>query len=86
MLTVELLNVATAFAESLGYGIRHEWLGGATGGVCEVHGKRWLFIDLALNPLEQLDQVVQALQQDARIYAADVPAPIRELLGMSRAA
>ena len=66
MHTVELLDCALSVAEALGYGIRHEWLGGATGGVCHIAGQRWLFVDLARNPIEQLDQVVSAVQMYLR--------------------
>ena len=86
MHTVELLAQALDVAESLGYGIRHEWLGGATGGVCEIAGKRWLFVDLALNPIEQLDQVTEALRQDTRIHSAALPGALSERLGLRHAA
>jgi hypothetical protein len=86
MHTVELLACALDVAESLGYGIRHEWLAGAMGGYCEIAGRRWLFIDLALSPAEQLDQVAGALQQDARIQTIALPVPLRELLGPRKAA
>lgn len=86
MHTVELLHEALQLAETLGYGIRHEWLGGASGGVCEIGGKRWLFVDLALNPLEQLDQVTRALRQDHRVHAMSIPSVLQESLGIRRAA
>jgi hypothetical protein len=86
MHTVELLEKALALAESLGYGIRHEWLGGATGGTCEIAGKRWLFVDLALNPLEQLNQVTEALRCDVRIYPARMPDELREQFELRKAA
>lgn len=86
MHTVELLDRALTIAAGLGYGIRHEWLGGATGGVCEIAGQQWLFVDLSLNPIEQLDQVIRALQQDARIHTVAVPALLQEPLGVRRAA
>jgi hypothetical protein len=86
MHTIELLAQALNVAESLGYGIRHEWLGGGTGGVCEIAGKRWLFVDLALNPLEQLDQVATALREDVRIHSAPMPPTLRDWLGLRRAA
>jgi hypothetical protein len=60
--TVQLLEVALAVARSAGYEVRMEWLGGQTGGACEVAGRRWLFVDLALSPAEQLEQVVVALR------------------------
>ena len=66
MHTIDLLAEATALAESLGYGIRQEWLGGAAGGACEIAGRRWLFIDMALNPVEQLEQAALDMVNDAR--------------------
>jgi hypothetical protein len=86
MRTVEMLAQAIEFAESLGYGVRHEWLGGTTGGVCEIAGKRWLFIDLALNPVERLDQVLEALKQDRRSYIVAWPESLRGLLDRGQAA
>jgi hypothetical protein len=86
MLTVELLGHALALAESLGYGVRHEWLGGCSGGVCQIAGKRWLFVDLALNPIEQLEQVAAALRQDVRIHSTPMPESLQRLLEVRRAA
>lgn len=85
MHTVELLEQALGVAEVLGYAVRHEWLGGGTGGACEVAGKRWLFVDLALNPYEQLDQVLQALQSDQRFYSTEIPFELCQHLGIHRA-
>ncbi len=86
MHTVELLDRALAVAESLGYGIRHEWLGGRSGGRCEIAGKRWLFVDLALNPIEQLDQVIEALRQDPAIFTVAIPVELRDCLGLRKSA
>ena len=88
MHTFELLNEAISLAESLGYGVRHEWLGGGQGGGCEIAGRKWLFVDLALNPWEQLDQVVQTLQADPQLYAGvtHVSAPLARCLGLRRSA
>ena len=88
MHTYELLREATALAQSLGYGVRHEWLDGGQGGGCEIAGKKWLFVDLALNPLEQLDQVIQALRADPQLFvvARNVSAPLARCLGMRRSA
>ena len=61
MHTVELLEEAVRLADSLGFLIRQEWLSGG-GGACELKGKRWLFVDLSLSPLEQLDQVLSAIR------------------------
>jgi hypothetical protein len=49
-------------AQQRGYSVRCEWLGGAGGGACELRGRPWLFVDLALDPVEQLAIVESALQ------------------------
>jgi hypothetical protein len=59
---VELLEQLLAQAVSKGYIVRQEWLGGRTGGVCQIGDKRYLFLDLALNVAEQLAQVSEALK------------------------
>ena len=86
MHTVELLEQAIEFAERLGYRMREEWLGGSGGGACELKGQKWIFIDLALNPVEQLDQVAQALRHDPSIHLFDVPRPLHRLLDVRRVA
>jgi len=68
MHTVELFEKLVQTAQLMGYQIRHEYLGGVGGGRCEVAGKKSIFIDLALNSAEQLDQLVEALQEDPAIY------------------
>ena len=62
MHTVELLEEALELAAQLGYAVRQEWLGGSGGGGCEIKGRKHLFLDLALSPLEQLEQVAQAIR------------------------
>ena len=86
MHTVELLEQALRVAEQLGYSIRHEWLGGAGGGACEIRGRKWLFVDLALNAVEQLEQVAAVLRADAAIYAVELPPAMRRLLGVRMSA
>jgi hypothetical protein len=80
MHTVEVLDHALTVAESLGYGIRHEWLGGSGGGACEFGGRKWIFVDLALGVTEQLDQVVDALRDESAIHTVHVPPEIQRLL------
>ena len=63
MHTVELLERAIAEAQRRKFVVRQEWLGGSTAGACELKGRRWLLIDLALSPREQLDLVEEALRQ-----------------------
>ena len=78
MHTVELLEAALKLAEQQGFTVRQEWLGGRGGGPCEILGRKVLFIDLAISPLEQLDQARLAI--DVRWEALlDKPpvAPVR---------
>ena len=80
MHTVELREQALALAQQLGYRIREEWIGGSGGGQCEFAGCRWIFVDLALNAEEQLEQVAEALRSDPAIHAVPLRAPLRKLL------
>ncbi|MBC8868921.1 MAG: hypothetical protein H8E44_05860 [Planctomycetes bacterium] len=86
MHTVELFEQALSVAEQLGYGVRQEWLGGSGGGACEFAGRKWIFVDLALNSVEQLEQVTEALQGDPAIFAVDLPPSMRDLLGIRKSA
>ena len=87
MYTVELYEAAVGLAESLGYKLRHEDLGGVGGGACEIGGRKCLFVDLRLTPVEQLDQIVEAIKQDPSVFLADnVPDTLQELLGLREAA
>ena len=86
MHTVEVLDEALRVSKHLGYGIRHEWLGGSTGGSCEIAGQKWMFVDLALSPLEQLDQVVQSLKFDPQIHSVPLSPPLRDLLNVRKVA
>jgi hypothetical protein len=59
--TVERLESALDVARRMGYGVREEWLGGSGGGACVLKGRRWLFLDLAQPPEEQLAVVEAAI-------------------------
>ena len=85
MRTVELLEQLLVVAEQLGYGIRHEWLGGIGGGACEFAGRRWIFVDLALSAEEQLDQIASALRDDPAIHVVALPPEVRKELELRRA-
>jgi hypothetical protein len=86
MHTVELLEQAREAAERLGFKLREDWLGGNGGGACEFAGQKWIFIDLALNAVEQLEQVSDALRSDPGIYLLDLSLPLRKLLDIRQAA
>jgi hypothetical protein len=62
MHTVELLQEAVDTARRLGYEVRQDWLGGDGGGHCIVRGRKWLLLDVAQTPDEQLDVVADALR------------------------
>ena len=86
MHTVELLDEALGIAGCLGYQIRQEWLGGSGGGGCEIAGKKWIFVDLALNPTEQFDQVVEAIRSESDIAALSPSLTLQRALGLRKAA
>lgn len=80
MFQVELLYAAIAVVERLGYEVRHENLGGHGGGLCELKGKKVLFVDLTQGPFEQLDVVLGALRSDPRSAELELPKELRTLL------
>jgi hypothetical protein len=80
MHTVEVLERLKEVAENAGYTVRQEWLGGAGGGACQFAGRKWIFIDLSLTVIEQLDQVAGALRDDPTAGALDAPLPIQRYL------
>lgn len=86
MHTVDQLEHALRLAERLGFRIRQEWLGGSGGGPCEFGGQRWLFVDLALTAIEQLDQVIQAVSDDPAIGLVPIHPSLRRLLSRRQAA
>jgi len=86
MHTVELLDQCCEIAQQLGYQIRHEWLGGSGGGACEFAGRKWIFIDLALNADEQLEQVADVLRADPAVHLLDVRRETLRQIGIRTAA
>jgi hypothetical protein len=86
MHTVEILEEAIHVAERLGYQVRQEWLGGAGGGACEFGGRRWIFVDLALNTLEQLEQIAEVLREETALHTVPLSAAMSRLLQRQSAA
>jgi len=70
----------------MGYRIREEWLGGSGGGQCEFAGQRWIFVDLALNAAEQLEQVAESLRSDPAIKTAPLSPTLRRVLRVPKPA
>jgi len=86
MHTVEMLEQVLTVAERLGYGVRHEWLGGQGCNACEFGGRKWLFVDLAVSAAEQLDQIAEALQNDPGVHLLQLQPEMQQLLGTRHAA
>jgi len=51
-------------ARSLGFRIRHDHFGGSGGGVCEFAGQKWLFMDVSISPIEQLEMLEREIPKD----------------------
>lgn len=86
MHTVELLEEAVHLAERAGYKVRQEWMGGCGCGACEIKGRKWLFLDLALGPRDLLEIVVDALRSDPTVLTLPMPHPLRDLLQLRKTA
>ncbi len=78
MNTIERIDQLTEIAQQLGYRIRHDYFGGTGGGKCEFGGQKWLFIDLALNSVEQLDQLRAALADEPLLQTVNGSASNKE--------
>jgi hypothetical protein len=86
MHTVELLDQALRLAERLGFVVRQEWLAGAGGGGCEIKGQKHFFLDLALSPAEQLDQVAQAIRTAPLVESLPLSPELRRALRLRKSA
>ena len=86
MHTVDLLQEALRVAGEAGYNVRQEWLGGAPGGGCEIRGRKWLFLNLGLGPVEQLEQVLYTLKRDTLVLSLPMAEQLRGLLRVRKSA
>jgi hypothetical protein len=86
MHTIELLAEALDLAARLGWQVRQDWLDGNGGGLCELRGRKIFFLDLALSPGEQLDQVLDALRREPDAVRLPMAASLRELLALRKTA
>lgn len=86
MHTVELIEELVSLANRAGYRVRTEWLDGVGGGRCEISGRKVIFVDLALGPVDQLAQLVDALRADPSIASLPMPHQLRELLRVRKSA
>lgn len=79
MHSLEILQEALRVAKRLGYGIRQEWIGSG-GGVCQIRGRRWLFVDLSQSVNEQLALVCDVLRQHPQIGEVAMSDALRRYL------
>jgi hypothetical protein len=86
MSAVELLEEALSVASRVGYRIRSEHLGETRSGACEIAGRKWFFLDLTLNSVEQLELVLDALRADAAIQSAPMSKALRKAIAQKQAA
>lgn len=86
MHTVELLKEAVEAAGQLGYEVRLDWLGGEGGGHCVVRGRKWLLLDLAKSPDEQLEDVADALREEPDTAGLTLSADLTRRLAGRRVA
>ena len=86
MHTVEALEQALDLARRLGYEIRQEWLGGSGGGGCELGGRKVFFLDLALGPIDQLEQVLDTLHREPDAAGLPMPHQLRQMLAVRKTA
>jgi hypothetical protein len=86
MHTVEMLDQAIGLAKRLGYAIRQDSFAGCGGGGCELKGRKFLFLDLDLDPEEQLDQVLSALRHQPAAQTLPMSRELGELLKVRKIA
>ena len=86
MHTVEILGYCLDLARRLDYEIRQEWLAGNGGGGCILRGRKILFLDLALGPADQLDQVLDTLRREPEAHRLPMPQAVRDLLTVRKSA
>lgn len=55
-----------SLAKEKGFEIRHELLDGIGSSICEVRGKKCLFLDVSCGPAEQLESIKATLQSHTK--------------------
>ncbi len=86
MHTLELLEEALAVASRLGIKVRHDWLGERGGGVCELRGQKWIFLDTAQSPLEHFALVTGCLRAELAVARMEMSTELRRHLEARKSA
>jgi len=84
--SVEQLEVLLELSKDMGYEVRYETLGGIGGGACEYAGRKCLFVDVTLGPMDQLDSVSQALGNDPQVALYEMTGDQETALRVRKAA
>ena len=82
--TTQLDTIVRLF-EQLGVEVRQERLGGSGGGMCQIRGKRVVFVDLDADAATRLDQCVAALATVPEAATVFISPELRELVDNLRA-
>lgn len=83
---VDLLELSLDCANQLGYRVCEDAPGGSPSGVCELKGRKWLFLDPAQTPRERLQVVIDALAADPAVPYANLPPQLKRVILTRRAA
>ena len=82
--TESQLAALLELAEELGIEVRQAALGGQGGGLCEVRGRRILFVDVLADWQDRLGRTAGALAELAELEQRYVAPQLRELLDRYR--
>ncbi len=69
----------------LGMVVRQEHLGGDSGGLCTIHGRRVVFVDLDADPATRLDRCLQVLAALPDLDNVYISPALRELIEQAKA-
>ncbi len=72
MHAVRRLQAALELARRAGYQVRTEWLDGVSYPACRLGSRKLLFVDLALDVQDQLEQVLAVLQDDPAVPSQEL--------------
>jgi len=74
------VEVVLELLSRLGVSVRFERMAGSGGGLCEVRGRRMVFVDLDADIATRLERSVEALAACPELETVYVPPAIRELI------
>ena len=62
-------------------------ISGARWGVgCEFGGQKWIFLDVSLGPVDQLEQVLDALRHDPDVVGMPMSGELQNRIGVRKSA